>query len=93
MIDPFPGDNPNFESVFFYVPGVQMQMYIGAGVRKAKGEYAINVNPRCPILVVPLAKDMRSVFRKHSVGAHRNEKLLKRATEIEERGLNIKLGD
>jgi hypothetical protein len=93
MIDPLPGQNPNFKSVFFYVPGMQMQLYICEGVREAKGEYAINVNPQCPILVVPLAKDMRDVSRKYCAGAYRTKKLLKRMAEVEERGLSIKLGD
>jgi hypothetical protein len=92
MIDPLPGQNPNFRSVFFYVPGMQMQLYIGDGVREASGKYSINANPQYPILMVPLAKDMRDVFRKHGSGAYRTEKLKKRAAEIEARGLDIKLG-
>jgi hypothetical protein len=31
MIDPFPGDNQDFMNYFFYVPGMQMQIYIGDG--------------------------------------------------------------
>ena len=91
MIDPLPGDNPNFKSFFFYVPGMQFQLYFGKGVREAVGKYSINVNPEAPILMVPLAKDMRSVFRKHGAGAYRTEKLLKNTAEIAARGLDIKL--
>jgi hypothetical protein len=93
IIDPTPGQNPNFKSVFFYVPGMQMQLYIGAGVREAKGEYAINVDPKCPILMVPLAKDMRSSLRANSIGANQTKNLLKRVAEIETAGLNRKLGE
>jgi len=94
MIDPFPGDNQDFMNYFFYVPGMQMQIYIGDGVRESSSaKYCINVNPQCPILLVPLAKDMRGFMSKHSAAAYKTEKLLKTTAEIEARGLSVKLGD
>jgi hypothetical protein len=94
MIDPFPGDNPDFRNFFFYVPGMQMQIYVGDKVRESpSAKYCINVNPRAPILLVPLAKDMRGFMAKHSANAYKTEKLIKTTAEIEARGLSVKLGD
>jgi hypothetical protein len=94
MIDPFPGDNPDFKNFFFYVLGMMMQIYIGAKVRQSpSAAYYINVNPQAPILLIPLAKDMRGSMAKHSAGAYKTEKLLKTTADIEARGLSKKLGD
>jgi hypothetical protein len=94
MIDPFPGDNQDFMNYFFYVPGMQMQIYIGDGVRESSSaKYCINVNPQYPILLVPLAKDMRGFMAKHSAAAYKTEKLHKTTAQIEARGLSVKLGD
>lgn len=93
MIDPFPGDNPDFKSFFFYVPGMVMQLYIGENVRQAKGAYSINLNPAAPVLLVPLAKDMRGSLAKHSRDAYKTEKLLKTTAELDAKGLSIRLGE
>jgi len=94
MIDPFPGYNLDFKNFFFYVPGMQMQMYIGDKVWESpSAKYCINVNTEAPILLVPLAKDMRGFMAKHSANAYKTEKLLKTTAEIEARGLSVKLGD
>jgi hypothetical protein len=94
MIDPFPGDNTEFKNFFFYAPGTLLQIYIGDKVRESpSAKYCINVNPQCPILLIPLAKDMRASMAKHSTGAYKTEKLLRTTAEIEARGLSVKLGD
>jgi hypothetical protein len=93
MIDPFPGDNPDFTNVFFYVPAMLMQLYIRDDVRKAKGAYSINLSPYAPIFLQPLAKTMRGNLSKNSAESYKTEKLLKIVADTEARGLNIKLGD
>ncbi len=93
MIEPYPGENPAFKSFFFYVPGMQMQLYIGKGIREARGAYSINLNPRGPLLAVKLAKDIRGSLSKHSAEAYKTPKLLATIADIEARGLAVKLGD
>ena len=93
IIEPFPGDNPDFKNFFFYVPGMMMQLYIGDDVRKAKGAYSINLNPLAPIFLQPLAKNVRGSLSKNSVESYRTEKLLKIIADNEAQGLNIRLGN
>jgi hypothetical protein len=93
MIDPFSGDNPDFRNFFFYVPGMMMQLYIRDDVRKAKGAYAINLNPQAPIFLQPLAKTVRGNLSKNSAESYKTEKLLKIIADMETQGLNMKLED
>jgi hypothetical protein len=93
MIEPFPGDNPDFRSFFFYVPGMLTQLYIRDDVRTAKGAYSINLNPQAPVFLQPLAKTVRGSLSKNSVESYKTEKLLKIIANIKAKGLNVKLGD
>jgi len=93
VIDPFPGDNQDFRNFFFYVPGMMMQLYIGNDVRKAKGAYAVNMNPQAPIILQPLAKTVRGNLARNSQQSRKTEKLLKMVADIEATGRNIKLGE
>jgi len=92
MIDPYPGDNTDFQNFYFYVPGMMMQLYIGDGVRKAKGAYAINLNPKAPIILMELAKTVRGSLSKGSKAARKTKKLDQIMKAADEKGQSIRLG-
>ena len=91
MIDPYPGDNPEFKNVYFYVPGMMMQLYIRDDVHTAKGAYAINLSSKAPILLMPLAHIVRGSLSMGSRGARKTKKLMEIVADVEARGLAIKL--
>jgi hypothetical protein len=92
-IEPRPGDNIDFPNFFFYVPGVMFQLYIGANVRSAHGAYSINLNPKGPVLLIPLAHTVRGNMSKSSKTARKTKKLLKMMEDVEAKHLAVKLGD
>lgn len=69
------------------------QLYIGENVRSAHGAYSINLNPKGPVLLIPLAHTVRGNMSKGSKGARKTKKLLQIMEDVEAKGLAAKLDD
>jgi hypothetical protein len=81
-----------FKRYVFYVPGVFFQLCIGDGVQE-KISTCINGSPNGPVLYENVSISMRDTSREELRNAERPKKLAHMMSDLEEKGLNVRLTD
>jgi hypothetical protein len=81
-----------FKRYVFYVPGIFFQLCIGNGAQE-KIHTCINGSPNGPALYENVSICMRNTGREELKNAERPQKLLDMMTDLEKKGLNVRLGD
>jgi hypothetical protein len=81
-----------FKRYVFYVPGILFQLCIGDGVQE-KIPMCINGSDDGPVLYENVSVSMRNTAREELKNAERPQKLLDMVTDLEKKGLNVRLGD
>jgi hypothetical protein len=76
----------------FYVPGILFQLCIGDCIQE-KISMCINGSDDGPVLYENVSVSMRNTAREELKKAERPQKLLDMVADLEEKGLNVRLGD
>jgi hypothetical protein len=93
MIEPYRAEPLlGFKRYVFYVPGVFFQLCIGEDVQE-KIPTCINGSFDGSVLYENVSISMRNTGREELKDAERSKKLLEMMTDLEKKGLNIRLGD
>jgi hypothetical protein len=80
--DPIRGSNPEFANYHSYLPGLFMNLCVGADVRERMKGTCIVSNPHGPVTVQDVTPDIRAMLQAVGAGAYKTKKLVETQAEI-----------
>ncbi len=88
--DPIRGSNADFANYHSYVPGLFMNLCVGADGRERMKGTCIVSNPLGPVTVQDVTPDIRALLHSVGAGAYKTKKLIETQAEIVEKQLHKK---